>query len=373
MDTFCRQSAKIIMAACAAILLSGTVTRANLVITPTFDSTITSDPNAATIESTIQQAIAVYESSFSDNVTVFITFTEMGTGLGQSSSSFNTISYQLYRSHLVSDATTMYDATALTQLPNTTANPVNGSTTMDLNLPNARAIGLTGVTPDGLGGFVSWDSSAGSPDGQIFLNTSIMNLSRAITNSGKWDLLGVTEHEINEVLGLGSALDGLNNGDPTPTGPVGTLDFYRYDQNGNRSFNTVSNAQSYFSIDGKTLLVQFNQYSGGDFHDWFSWPFGAAHPRVQDAFSLNGKTPDMNVELIALDVIGYHLLIPKMTITRTATNQETITWSPSVPGFLLTENTNLLTTNWLNSVSGTNNPAIVTNKTAIKFYRLNHP
>src|SRR5258707_434566 len=47
-----------------------------LVINPTFASNITSDPNAATIEATINRAIQAYESSFSDNITVNITFQE---------------------------------------------------------------------------------------------------------------------------------------------------------------------------------------------------------------------------------------------------------------------------------------------------------
>jgi len=49
---------------------------ANLVIKATFDSTITSDPNAAVIESTINSVIALYEASFSDPITVTITFHE---------------------------------------------------------------------------------------------------------------------------------------------------------------------------------------------------------------------------------------------------------------------------------------------------------
>src|SRR5512136_2167591 len=37
----------------------------NLVIQPTFDSTITSDPDAAVIEATINSVIALYEANFS--------------------------------------------------------------------------------------------------------------------------------------------------------------------------------------------------------------------------------------------------------------------------------------------------------------------
>lgn len=358
-----RPLSRIAIAICATLLsLSPLHTRANLVITPTWDSTITSDTNNVdTITNTILQVLAVYNATFSDNVNVSITFAEMTNGLGESSTAYVTkYSYSSYRAKLAASATTTYDVTALGRLSNTTTNPVNGSTTVAFTTANARAIGI---------------SSFGNPDGTIYLNTSKMNLSRAVTNSALWDLQNTAEHEINEVLGLSSALDGSANGDPAPTGDVHSMDFYRFDQNLNRSFNTISNTQSYFSIDGKTLLVGFNQYDHGDFHDWYSWPANIANvSRVQDAFTFNGVTPDMNVELIALDVIGYHLIIPKMTLTHVNRTIDTISWSPAVPNFILTESTNLASTNWVYSISGTNNPVTITNTTTkVKFYRLNHP
>ena len=58
-------------------------TMLSLTINPTFDVSITGDPNAAAIEATINRTIAAYESFISDNVTVDITFQE-GGGLGGS-------------------------------------------------------------------------------------------------------------------------------------------------------------------------------------------------------------------------------------------------------------------------------------------------
>src|SRR5215475_6397605 len=46
------------------------------VINATFDTTITSDPNAATIQTTINTAIQNIQNAFSDNITVNITFFE---------------------------------------------------------------------------------------------------------------------------------------------------------------------------------------------------------------------------------------------------------------------------------------------------------
>jgi hypothetical protein len=58
-----------------AEVMSATTTTGNgLVINPTFDTSITSNPNAAAIEAMINRAIAIYESLFSDSVTVSILF-----------------------------------------------------------------------------------------------------------------------------------------------------------------------------------------------------------------------------------------------------------------------------------------------------------
>lgn len=346
---------------------------ANMVIVPIWDTTITGDPAYSTITNTIMQAIAVYEGTFSDNITVYIKFEEMPEGLGESEYYDNTISYSMYRSYLAADASTIYDTNALAHLPKTTANPVNGSDSVRVHLANGRAIGLTGQTTNGLNiTNVVWNSSDSQPDGIVFLNTSIMNLTRPPTNYSDYDLFSVASHEIDEVLGIDSALSGLTNGQAAPTGTIATFDLFRYDQNGNRSFNTISNSLAYFSLDGTTLLVQFNQYDEGDFNDWYSWPYGGNPPRVQDAFSTPGATPDLNVELIALDVLGYNLLIPKIAIAKSAGGTETVSWSPAVPQFILQETTNLASTNWINAPSGTNDPAIITNTTPIQFYRIGH-
>jgi hypothetical protein len=110
-----------------------------------------------------------------------------------------------------------------------------------------------------------------------------------------------TEHEIDEVLGLGSALPSIPSGNPFPE------DLFRYDSTGARSFTTTATAQAFFSINGTTDLAQFdNQNDGGDFGDWQSNPLPAGvQPKVQDAFATVGATPALGVELRALDGIGY--------------------------------------------------------------------
>ena len=271
----------------------------HLTITPTFDSSITSDPNAATIEATINSAIQVYENDFSDPITVSIYFQE-GGGLGGSSTYYGSISYSQYRAAVVSHATTAFDNAAIASLPNTTTNPVNGNASIDVTTANLRALGFSASPP-------SYDST-------ITLNTSICNLSRTSTNSSNYDLLAVASHEIDEALGFGSALNGLSNGAATPTGAVYGLDLYRYGSGSTRSFDTGSSTAAFFSYNGgSTDLTRFNQHAGGDFSDWYS--YGVPHtPQVQDAYATPGAFINLNAELTGLDVLGYTPIIASPTI-----------------------------------------------------------
>jgi hypothetical protein len=281
----------------AAILACGLPARA-LVITPTWDSSITSDPNAATIENTINTAIQYYQTRFADPITVTIQFREITTaGLeGQSSWWYYDINYADFLSALQNDATTTNDTTALAFLPTSVNNPVTGTDIIRVKTANLKALGFTGYTSGLTGGI----------DGIIGLHTSQLNLSRASNNPAKYDLLSVTEHEMDEILGLASSLDS-SAGDPLPE------DLFRYTSSGSRTF-TTNGDDAYFSIDGVNLLARFNQNPSGDFGDW--WTAGAHTPQVQDAFATAGATPNPKVELIALDVIGYDLLpVPQPAIT----------------------------------------------------------
>ncbi|PWU08754.1 MAG: hypothetical protein C5B50_28965 [Verrucomicrobia bacterium] len=281
----------------------------HLTIVPTFDSTITSDPNAATIESTINAAIKVYEAAFSDNITVNIKFAEMVNpppgALGGSSTMGFIISYSSYLSALNSHATTANDATALAHLAAGPNNPVNGNANMSVASALVRALGMSGS--------VSLDST-------ISFNIPICNLNRNNIDPNKYDLMSVAMHEMDEALSFGSALDNLANGNPTPTGPIKPADLFRYDQSGNRSFNTTLNSPAFFSIDGSFPLAQFNQDAGAgctppncaDFGDWNS--DGPHIPKVQDSNATPGATPNLTVELVRLDVVGYSL-VPLPTIS----------------------------------------------------------
>jgi hypothetical protein len=129
-----------------------------------------------------------------------------------------------------------------------------------------------------------------------------MNLSRTgPRDPAKYDLQQVAMHEIVEVLGAGGA------GDSLLSNQVGPMDLFRYSAKGVRSYTTDPNEKAYFSINGgSTSRGYFNQDPGGDYGDWSHDLNGK--PQVQDAFS----TPNLRLnldhnEIIALDVVGYHV------------------------------------------------------------------
>lgn len=262
-----------------------------LTIIPTFSGTIPTNANAAQIKATINSCIAEYEAALKDPIVVNITFVGQTNGLGGSGYNPLPVPYSGYRTSLVSHATTSEDTLALSQLPNTTTNPVNGATLVRMLPTLALQMGL----------------ATNAAAGTISLNIGACNVNpETDTNSGSYSLFAVTCHEIDEVLGTGGAgswLDGTN-GTPAPTDAVGPLDLFRYSFSsgvGTRSFNTLASTVCYFSIDGTNSLVQFNQNAAGDFGD-----FASGTPLVQNAFASPGAQPVMSLEWNMLDVAGYN-------------------------------------------------------------------
>ena len=279
-----RRALSVPAAAALAVALLGpcTTAHAQLTFTPTFDSTITSDPNGAAIQAVINQALLIYQSTFTNPINVKITFGEMTSGLGQSSTFFfNNIGYGAFRTALVAGATSADDLSSLVSVPNTVNNPLTGTPTINVKTANAHALGL------GLG-YTGTDST-------ITLNTHLTDVGSAGT-TGQYSLRVVTQHEVDEALGLGSSLAGIPANNPFPE------DLFRYSSLGTRSFSTATSPQPYLSFDGGlTSAVQYNTNGGGDYGDYN----GVGGPRVQDAFATVGATPVLGVELRALDVIGY--------------------------------------------------------------------
>ena len=275
-----------------------------LTIHPTFDSSITGNPNAAAIQAMINRAIAIYESLFSDPITIQIRFRYATTGpdgsplpqglVSQSDTGLYIIPWNTYISALRADARTSNDNVANASLPGSAL-----STNIRPGSANGRAVGLN--TPPAM--FANGTVGQGGPyDGIVTLNSSKpFQFSRPV-NGNNFDAQRMTEHEIDEVIGLGSRI-GHNSNDLRPQ------DLFSWSSAGHR--NITSSGTRYFSINGGvTNIVGFNQDPDGDFGDWLSEPCPQAHPYPQNAFSCPGQSSDIaatSPEGINLDVIGYDL------------------------------------------------------------------
>jgi len=90
----CSFAVLIVLATGLDPLFAGTISPLNIVAT--FDSSITSNPNAASIENTINTAITFYESILTTEtaapINVSIDFQNINTGLGQSQTAEYTVS-----------------------------------------------------------------------------------------------------------------------------------------------------------------------------------------------------------------------------------------------------------------------------------------
>jgi len=278
-----------------------------LVINPTFDSSITGNPNAAAIEGAINQAIGVLQARFSDNVTASILFryaTTQPNGspmpAGSLALSFTTVYTSLWNtfiSQLTMDAKTSNDSTANANLP---GSPLSNS--IQYASANGRAIGFN--TAGALCADGTFNCGNGTFDGIVTLNSAEPFAFTRPPGAGSFDAQRATEHEVDEVLGLGSF---LNNG-ATNLQPQ---DLFSWSSPGTR--NITSNGTRYFSINGGTTnIVNFSQDSTGDFGDWLSLACPQANPFVQNAFACAGQFSDVtdtSPEGINLDVIGYDLVI----------------------------------------------------------------
>jgi hypothetical protein len=369
-----------------------------LIIVPTFDSSISGNPTSGpAMEAAINAAIQVFETNIADNFTVNITFmVNTNVGLSESESYYVTVSYSAYRRALETNAQSAYDKLALSQLPNTSTDPVIGNNLIEITVPLATHLGLT-------------TESTPTPP-MIFFNTNIMSFTRPPpNNSHLFDMQSAIEHEIDEVLGGGGS--GCNLGF-VPY--VGATDLFRYATNGinallARSWTTNNGDNAFFSVDGTNVWFRFNTDSDGDLGDFWGvafdtntflpvyWsPVGVfPHAEVQDAFATPGffaysnnfvgypttnsyyenTSPDLGTnELTMMDVIGWtlipHLPPPVLAVAFSGANKETVSWSANYTGFSLQERTNLNSGSWIASASGTNNPAVITNSLSHKYYRL---
>ncbi|HXS98558.1 MAG TPA: NF038122 family metalloprotease [Candidatus Limnocylindrales bacterium] len=317
--------------ALGALLTLSSVARADIIINPTYDASIQNDPNHVAIENAIQSAIQVFENLIVTPITVQIYFEEAASPyLGASIFEPYNASYNAFYQLLVANdanpaAIAALQANSVPGDTNHLINPASLTNNIEIKSSNARALGF-GAPADCVPTAVTGQPVAkecvfgttNAVDGIIALNTSIT----FPPNGTGYSLISVAEHEIDEILGLGSALE---NCDPTSTtasatckaktltlandtGSAGTgspEDLYRWNSAGQRavSVDCTNPGTAMFSYGPSTgNIAGFNNAcNGADFEDWDS-----AIVRVQNAFATSGANPTLgSAEIDALTAIGY--------------------------------------------------------------------
>jgi hypothetical protein len=277
-----------------------------LVITPTFDSTITKDPRSNAIQAMIISAIQRYQTLFADPITISIRFrfssvrpdgTPLGNLVGASNTGIHQIDWNAYIAALKAEGTTVNDLNANATLPTSALSPI-----ILTNSALGRAVGLN--TPPVM--FADGSLGVGGPyDGIITINSVMpVQFTRPVSASNL-DAEMFTEHEIDEVMGFGSHLDS-----PAPQF-LSPEDLFTWASLNAR--NTSATGVRFFSIDrGFDNIAQLNQNPAGDRGDYDSDGFcPATRLFVQNAFNCPGQSTDISAtspEGTSLDVIGYDLI-----------------------------------------------------------------
>ena len=311
----------------SATMAAATEATTGLIIHPTFDSSIINNPNSAAIQATINAAISICESLFSDPITIEIRFRYSTTepngdplpagSISQSNYVYYTIAWNTYIDALRADARTGNDNIAIASLPGPAL-----STNLLPASAAGRAVGLD--TPPAM--FADGTIGNGGPyDGIVTLNSASPYQFTRPPSGGNYDAKRSFQHEMDEVIGLGSHLN-VSGSDLRPQ------DLFSWSSTGQR--NTSSSGTRYFSIDGGvTNIVNFSQDMHGDFGDWLSEECPQSHPYVQNAFVCTGQFSDVaatSPEGINLDVIGYDLRTnPTPSPTSTPTGPPIVATNPA--------------------------------------------
>src|SRR4029077_2063686 len=281
------------------VMTATTVPTVGLVIHPTFDSSITNAPNAALIQAAINRAISIYETLFTDPITIQIRFryaTTLPDGtplIGRLSQAFTVIygtPWNTWINALRGDVTSGNDNIAVASLPATAlAGGILAASA------NGRALGQNTTPAKIANGTIG---TGGPYDGIVTLNSASPFQFTRPTNANRFDAQRSIEQEIDNVMGF------LYN-----TSAFFPIDLFSWSSPGSRNYDI--SGRRYFSIDGGvTTIIDFSQNPNGSFAGWLSGACPQTHPYVQNAFLCAGQYSDISAtspEGVNLDVIGYDL------------------------------------------------------------------
>jgi hypothetical protein len=273
----------------AGVALSALTTPAEaLNIVPTYTAGVT-----GAFQTAFGAVATRYDNLFTDPVTVNITVSAAGTGLGTSLTPLaGVFTYGQVRTALINDYAANPSAAR------TIAESAGGSifTTTD---PSTTGRYFISTAEEKSLGLLAGNNPAS--DGTFFYNGTLNYTLNHTAAPGAFDFQGVAEHEVSEIMGRISGLGG-NIGD---SGGFLPYDLFRYTGAGTRGI-TNTGGGNYFSIDnGTTNLHGYNNATanpGSDPQDW-----DASNPADSyNAFlSEDQATMITPVDIEALNVLGW--------------------------------------------------------------------
>ena len=318
----------------------------------TYDSSVTSQANAAQITNAFgiatQTLQTLYTNSSSVNITVYWGATgpfSGGIGLGASQTEALPFSYAQITNGLRSSRTTLADTNSVASLPG--VDPTGG--TWYVLLAEAKAMGISTMDGSmyGANNTTIGDGNIGFSS-NVSYNFNPTNRAAVFTN---YDFIAVAEHEITEVMGRSTF---------NLSGNYVPYDLFRFTNSGARNFDPNA-TNVYFSINsGVTTLKAFNPAgNGGDIQDWAT----STSPDSYDAFISNSQVGKLSsADLTAVDIIGYNLnfTAPRLTAARLGNGNFNINFT-NVTGMnfvvLASTNISLSVSNWTNLGAPTESPA----------------
>ena len=271
-----------------------------------------------------------WSSNLTDQVTIYmdIAFDALDPNvLGSTNPNYtNGTSYASIRDHLVSHATSAFDAVAIAHLqagPALTFMATQGDLTSRFDndgSPNNTMLGLTTANAKALG--YATGTSASNPDASVTFATGYASdfvYTRAGgVPSNKIDFITVAEHEIGHVLGFDSGVDYIDYcaGPSNQCGLPDTadrfendwwyspLDLFRYSAPGVLDLRV--GGSPYFSVDGGATAIE--TFSTGVIHGDLQQAshFGTGSVNLMRPYVGKGEFYDATAhDLAAFDVIGW--------------------------------------------------------------------
>lgn len=272
------------------VLLAVATTASALTFNISYSAAVQANSNFASIQNDINFVANEFSSRYADNVTLNFTIDQQSGILGSSlfSNAYYRGSYADIKSALTADAKSASDASSVAALPASAPINIQGNSSQSwwATSANAKALGLISANDTASDGTFTFGSTA-----------NLFFYDRNSPVSGKYDFIGVAEHEFSELMGRTSQLTNTGFG-------YGVYDLSRFTASNTRNFIGTA-CDVYFSVNnGASNLKNYNCSSGADVQDWS----GGVSSDPFNAFGTPGVTTSLSaVDIQSMDVIGWDL------------------------------------------------------------------